>query len=263
MLNHLSPPNNFTDLMRYLHTHTVSAPIDAVPATLQQDVEKYQNVIAFGTEYFYLVDLITPKIIFVSENMTNILGYEQAEFNFALLFDIIHPDDKQMVIKSIALLVEFARNYLQIRNDFTAQIDFRQRKKNGDYIRILRQTGVYKRDTQGIMTHNIAMCTNISAIKKTNQVEFSMFMGSEPIEGFEEIKERIRQEILQAEPNPFSDREMQIFAFLVQGYTSKQIAYALHLSPYTIDTHRKNMLRKAQVANTTELVTYARNNAWI
>ncbi len=263
MLSQNKIPDNFPQLMQYLHSNKPLSNVDIIPTTLEQDVQKYQNVIAFGTEYFYLADLLTPEIMFVSDNMTNILGYEPAEFNIALLFDIIHPDDRPMVIKSTVLLVNFARQHLQQRNDCTAQIDFRQRKKNGDYIRVLRQTGLYKRDAQGIMTHNLAMCTNITAIKKSTQVEFSMYLGAEHMEGFEEIKEQMRKEILQTQNALFSEKEIQILALLTQGYTSKQIAHALCNSPFTVDTHRKNMLQKSKMSNTAELITFAKNNAWI
>ncbi|MGU3373717.1 response regulator [Chryseobacterium sp. M5A1_1a] len=52
-------------------------------------------------------------------------------------------------------------------------------------------------------------------------------------------------------------REKQILQLVAQGKTSIMIAEELFLSPLTVDTHRKNLLQKFQVKNSTELVNYA------
>lgn len=52
-------------------------------------------------------------------------------------------------------------------------------------------------------------------------------------------------------------REKQILQLVAQGKTSNMIAEELFLSPLTVDTHRKNLLQKFQVKNSTELVSYA------
>ena len=52
----------------------------------------------------------------------------------------------------------------------------------------------------------------------------------------------------------FTQREKQILTLLKKGFSSKQIAVELSLSPNTIDTYRRKMLKKAGVKNTTELV---------
>lgn len=49
-------------------------------------------------------------------------------------------------------------------------------------------------------------------------------------------------------------REREILLLLAQGLTSQEIARRLTLSPYTIDTHRKNMLQKFGVHNVQALV---------
>ncbi len=49
-------------------------------------------------------------------------------------------------------------------------------------------------------------------------------------------------------------REKQILQLLAAGKTTTVIASELHLSPFTIDTYRKNLLQKFEVKNTTELL---------
>jgi len=49
-------------------------------------------------------------------------------------------------------------------------------------------------------------------------------------------------------------KEKQIIKFLMDGYSSKQIAAQLAVSPRTIDTHRANILGKFNLKNTSELI---------
>jgi DNA-binding CsgD family transcriptional regulator len=44
---------------------------------------------------------------------------------------------------------------------------------------------------------------------------------------------------------------------LAEGKTNKETATILDLSPYTIETHRENLMQKLGVHNTAEIVLYA------
>ena len=48
--------------------------------------------------------------------------------------------------------------------------------------------------------------------------------------------------------------EKRVARYLVNGFTSKEIALALDCSPRTVDVHRANMIRKMMVRNSFELV---------
>lgn len=54
-----------------------------------------------------------------------------------------------------------------------------------------------------------------------------------------------------------SKREIEVLSLIGQGNTNTQIAEKLFLSPYTVETHRKNMMHKLQLKNSAELVKYA------
>ena len=61
------------------------------------------------------------------------------------------------------------------------------------------------------------------------------------------------------DPNPvsLSDRELQIIQFIAEGYTNSQIAAIVYLSNHTVNTHRKNIMKKLGVNNTAGIVMYA------
>ena len=56
-----------------------------------------------------------------------------------------------------------------------------------------------------------------------------------------------------------SERELEITSLVSKGLTSKEIASQLNLSLHTIETHRKNILKKLNLKKTTALVDYYNN----
>ncbi len=61
------------------------------------------------------------------------------------------------------------------------------------------------------------------------------------------------------DPTSLSQRETEITTLIAKGMTNKEIAVKLFLSPHTINTHRKNIMKKLGVKSTSELVLYAVN----
>ncbi len=58
-------------------------------------------------------------------------------------------------------------------------------------------------------------------------------------------------------PISLSDREMDVVKLISEGYTNAQIAVVLHISNHTVNTHRKNIMRKLGVGNTAGIVLFA------
>lgn len=52
-------------------------------------------------------------------------------------------------------------------------------------------------------------------------------------------------------------REQQVLSFMATGLSSKQIAKELNLSFHTVQTHRKNILKKLNESNTIRAVAVA------
>lgn len=66
-----------------------------------------------------------------------------------------------------------------------------------------------------------------------------------------------------ARPEParlLTDREMQVMKMIAQGSTNKEIAVALHISDRTVETHRKNILKKTNTHSVVSLINFARKN---
>lgn len=64
-------------------------------------------------------------------------------------------------------------------------------------------------------------------------------------------------------PSPLTPREVEVVRLIAAGMVAKEIAGELHLSTHTIYTHRKNIMRKLELANSSELVRYAIDRGWV
>ena len=55
----------------------------------------------------------------------------------------------------------------------------------------------------------------------------------------------------------FSRREREVLELLAKGYSSRGISKKLFITEKTVESHRKNLVVKADVKNTNELIAYA------
>lgn len=58
----------------------------------------------------------------------------------------------------------------------------------------------------------------------------------------------------------FSDRELEVLRYICKGRSNEQIADILFISEKTIATHRRNIMKKAGVKKSTDLIIWALDN---
>lgn len=75
-------------------------------------------------------------------------------------------------------------------------------------------------------------------------------------EGQTYISQSVR-DIREEDTSVFTPREKEILQYITEGLTSQEISALLSLSLYTVETHRKNILRKAGVKNLAGLIKFA------
>ena len=68
---------------------------------------------------------------------------------------------------------------------------------------------------------------------------------------------------IQEDPRQLTTSEMEIVKLIVGGLTTKEIASNRNISYHTVNTHRKNILRKLEVSNSSELIIRAIKSGWI
>ena len=113
----------------------------------------------------------------------------------------------------------------------------------------------------GIQSHVKKQCSAVEIVKSVEDtINGRRFFCSD-------IAKQIKKEALDINTVEFnslnfdtislSSRELEIIKFIAEGYTNSQIAAVLYLSNHTINTHRKNIMKKLNVNNTAGIVMYA------
>ena len=79
-----------------------------------------------------------------------------------------------------------------------------------------------------------------------------------------EVIELVQEsELIQTIENPLSHKEMEVLQLVARGFTNKEIASALSISPKTIEYYLSNIMRKTDSSKRTEAVTNALKAGWI
>lgn len=73
----------------------------------------------------------------------------------------------------------------------------------------------------------------------------------------------MRERRVQDSYDLLTEREREVLQLLAEGKSNKEAATVLELSPYTIETHRNNLMQKLGLHNTAEIVLYAVRKAII
>jgi DNA-binding NarL/FixJ family response regulator len=73
----------------------------------------------------------------------------------------------------------------------------------------------------------------------------------------EDYVRMMRERKVQDSYELLTEREKQVLQLLAEGKSNKEAAAVLDLSPYTVETHRTNLMQKLNLHNTAELVLYA------
>ena len=137
---------------------------------------------------------------------------------------------------------------------FEYSINVRIRKKDGSYLKILRQSTTHQTDENGNMLSCFSVLTDITSIKKSDYVDCST-------SGQGEIVEALNTFFRSTYKNDyFTIREREVLEHLQLGRESIDIGKRMKISQHTVDTFRRRMLSKSGCKNTIELVNFSKRN---
>lgn len=215
----------------------------------QEAFEILDRIILLPSQALYILDWKNMNIPY-KRGVKKLTGYEDDEFTMKLISGYIHPDDAERYVYLVQLSNQYARKINAEPFGLEVQIDYRIAKKDGSYIKVLRQSMIFENCIDRSVKSAINILTDITNVKTDNSVNLSVFNLSQ---GSIIIEDKVRPHSFVL----FSNRELEILRFLKQGKSSVQIATLLSISRHTVDTHRRKMLSKAGCKNVMEMVQKA------
>ncbi|SHM09692.1 two component transcriptional regulator, LuxR family [Flavobacterium saccharophilum] len=128
-----------------------------------------------------------------------------------------------------------------------------------DELKIIKE--VMKLNAKGYLTKKCAGEHIIQAINNVYQGQeyFSDAVREKIFHVFTHDNSKLNKDIYIENPI-LTPREIEIVALISLEYSGKEISEQLFISTNTVETHRKNIMRKLQTKNTIGLVKYALKN---
>ncbi|NLN32350.1 MAG: hypothetical protein GX159_01980 [Flavobacteriaceae bacterium] len=238
-----------------------------IPTTVNEELnisekeilEKFLDAFHIG-EYFYVIfNTQKAEMEYVSPQSFHLIGCKPEDFTLQHMMENVHPEDSPYYL-----------NYERTAVEFFTQLDpsdFFNYKFSYDY-RISTSSGEYKRVMQQVIplfyfpdggARTLGIFTDIShlGIQGIPKLSFIGMNGAPSFYNYHERNGFKKAEAL------LSRRERKVLSEVIQGHSSSEIAQKLNLSIYTIQTHRKNILKKSGCSNLTELISKSIREGWV
>ncbi len=129
-----------------------------------------------------------------------------------------------------------------------------------DDLKIIRE--VMNLGASGYLTKKCAGENIIEAIEVVNEGEeyFCNSVREKIFNTFTENNPKLNKKNIVPENSILTCRELEIVTLISLEYSGKEISEQLFISTNTVETHRKNIMKKLQTKNTIGLVKYAIKN---
>lgn len=206
----------------------------------------------------YVIDYEKKGFDYVSDNPLFLCGHtseEVREMGYEFYFKYVPQEDLELLLKINTIGFDlYETKPIEERKDYTISYDFLLKTKEGKSILINQKlTPIFLNEDGKVWK---ALCVvslstklksgNITVYKKGRGVIYKYDLEGDYWKTLEEMK--------------LTDREKEIIHYSIRGYTIKEIAEKIFVSPDTVKFHRKKLFEKLDVTNISEAIRYATNN---
>jgi len=201
-----------------------------------------------NSQLFYISDVILMDILFVSKSVTKIFGIKPDMVSQGFFLTTTHPEDLKRHHLARAKLVSMAQElYIQKKGKRIISINVRARRPDGSYFNALYQANFFYSKVPYESVFLILVLTDISWAEHIHK-KFHSYCGNDS------RIFRFPDDDLLLKGNIFSNTEFRIIELIEEGLSSKEISEKLFRSPFTINTHRTNIIKKSGKSSMAEVI---------
>lgn len=226
--------------------------------SLQKHIEKIiemDQFLPYSSTFFCITN--TQDLIFeyVSKNYNACLGLDAKEIKekgMRYFWSRIHPEDIESWLQALNSLMKFTLSEIpkEKRKGASYTWNFRFKNAQGTYVNIIQNTTPLIFDSENKPIIGLAHYTVLHPDVKLDITASAKLLNSE--QEYETIYfNSFSQKLLH---DGVTNRERDIIRLLILDKTSKEISEKLNISSHTVDTHRRNILKKLDITSTGELV---------
>jgi DNA-binding CsgD family transcriptional regulator len=214
---------------------------------LRKELDFFKTIVQSIPAVVFIIEVESPRDveschnIWMNQRGLDFIGYSQEEITnmrYGFFNEIIHPNDLGVVSSTIQTILSTAPHLIMI-----AMFRIKAKGRN-DYSWIYSPYVALDSFKDGSPKRILCAAFEIT---ESMQSENQLVMVLKEIN-------RLKHELKQCN---FTRREKEILALIVRGKTDKDIAKNLCISIVTAKKHRNNLIKKAGVKNSAELVAMA------
>lgn len=215
----------------------------------------------FNSTFYCITNTVHQNFEYISKNFTACTGLpidKMISGGMDYFWSLFHPEDIKHWLKSLTDLMTFTMTELDDtqRKRMSYTWNYRIKVKDDRYVNIIQNTTPLQFDDTNkpiigmahytVLDGNLKMdiCSTAKYLNENNEYE-TLFYKNQSTSNTLDI---------------ISNRERDIIRLLITKKTSVEIAKSLHISIHTVNTHRRNILKKLHIDSTFELMSYFKNN---
>lgn len=215
----------------------------------------------YNSTFFCITNTVDQSFEYVSKNFTACTGLSREKMlkgGMDFFWSLFHPEDITLWLECLKNLMSFTMDELDDEQRKRMSYTWNYRIKNGKkkYITIIQNTTPLQFDEQNKPIIGLAHYTVLNEDVKMDICACAKYLNE--ANEYETLfyKNVSSQNLLES----ISNRERDIIRLLLTNKTSAEISESLHISKHTVDTHRRNILKKLNVSSTSALENYFKNN---
>jgi len=227
--------------------------------------KKMAQLMAPGKSYYYIANFQNLEIEMISDSVCNFIEkdtIQDMDIEFQEILALALPEEIEKIQRKEQVIRDFFIDYLPAEKVQDYKILYTYVMKDFKNTRrvILHQATTLSQDEQGRFVHVFSIHTDISHLtnQSVEEVSFLNINGGKSYLNICTKKGKFEPEVNSENSNiknQLSERELEITRMFAEGLSADEIACKLFISSHTVRTHRKNILKKTNSKNTTQLVS--------
>ncbi|TYA74843.1 LuxR C-terminal-related transcriptional regulator [Seonamhaeicola marinus] len=232
--------------------------------SLEDHIQKIIELDAFwpyNSTFFCVTNTKDLSFEYVSKNMSSCLGLDRAAFfkgGMKQFWERIHPDDVEPWLNALNDLMKFTLDAIpkEERKQMSYTWNYRFKNADNNYVNIIQNTTPLTLDSSLKPIIGLAHYTVLESQIKLDITATAKLLNDKS-EYETKYFNNFSQKLL---TDGISNRERDIIRLLLLKKSSKEIAERLNISSHTVDTHRRNILKKLKLTSTGELVALLKSS---
>jgi DNA-binding CsgD family transcriptional regulator len=224
----------------------------------KKKVEFIDSVSAQNNAVVFLSNIYTDRCLYMSDRLNVLSGLDPSLFTAGNFLEYsmsrIHPNHLAAMLQLNQRCFAYCRqNNIQDPRSVTFCLNYLYRNGNDEYMQVLQRAAVLEVDNNKQPSLVLNFINYVGHIKKHDSAG-AVILTANNVNLFSYNLDKKC-----VEPSKtISNQEKKIINLLAQGLDSKSIAKLLFISPHTVDTHRRNLIKKMDCIDSTGVVTFAK-----